>query len=211
MGVFSKIHRFREAGEEANACNVSKFGVPAVSLFTTTKLFSLHHHTDITDGGGNVLYQADSRFLSLRDKTDVRRATGEQVAHIERKLLTLHERHFVSMADGSEFQLSNEMFHLISDITNIEGLGSAIDEDALAESLEGGHLAGAALDVFRTEPLPPGSPLWKTRNLLVTPHVSGIMMLPYTRDKNVALFLEDLHNYMEGKPLRGLVDRTLGY
>lgn len=91
------------------------------------------------------------------------------------------------------------------------GRGSAIDEDALAESLESGHLAGAALDVFRTEPLPPGSPLWKTRNLLITPHVSGIMMLPYTRDKNVELFLEDLRNYMEGKPLRRLVDRTLGY
>ena len=91
------------------------------------------------------------------------------------------------------------------------GRGSAVDEAALADSLESGHLAGAALDVFQTEPLPADSPLWKTRNLLVTPHVSGIMMLPYTRDRNVDLFLEDLHNYMEGKPLRGLVDRKLGY
>lgn len=65
--------------------------------------------------------------------------------------------------------------------------------------------------MFRTEPLPSDSPLWKTKNLLITPHVSGIMMLPYTRDKNVDLFLEDLRNYMEGKPLRRLVDRTLGY
>lgn len=91
------------------------------------------------------------------------------------------------------------------------GRGSAIDEAALADNLESGHLAGAALDVFQTEPLPADSPLWKTKNLLITPHVSGIMMLPYTRDRNVDLFLEDLRNYMEGKPLRGLVDRKLGY
>ena len=91
------------------------------------------------------------------------------------------------------------------------GRGSAIDEAALAERLEGGQLAGAALDVFQTEPLPPESPLWKTKNLLITPHVSGIMMLPYTKDRNVDLFLEDLHNFMKGKALRGLVDRTLGY
>ena len=91
------------------------------------------------------------------------------------------------------------------------GRGSAIDEAALADGLESGHLAGAALDVFQTEPLPADSPLWKTKNLLITPHVSGIMMLPYTRDRNVDLFLEDLCNYIEGNPLRGLVDRKLGY
>ena len=86
-----------------------------------------------------------------------------------------------------------------------------VDEAALADNLESGHLAGAALDVFQTEPLPADSPLWKTKKLLITPHVSGIMMLPCTRDRNVDLFLEDLRNYMEGKPLRGLVDRKLGY
>ena len=42
MGVFSKYHRFREAGEEANINNVQRFGEPAVSLFTTTKVFTLH-------------------------------------------------------------------------------------------------------------------------------------------------------------------------
>ena len=148
MGVFSKIHRFREAGEEANVNNVSNFGVPAVSLFTTTKVFSLHHHIDITDGNENVLYQADSKFFSLHDKTDVRRATGEQVAHIERKLLTLHERHFVSMADGSEFQLSNELFHFISDITNIEGLGWQLKGNILGLNFELYDAGGAVIAVI---------------------------------------------------------------
>ncbi|MBP5464415.1 MAG: D-2-hydroxyacid dehydrogenase [Treponema sp.] len=109
--------------------------------------------------------------------------------------------------------LSRERLALLPEdayVINV-GRGSAIDEAALAERLEGGQLAGAALDVLQTEPLPPESPLWKTKNLLITPHVSGIMMLPYTKDRNVDLFLEDLHNFMKGKALRGLVDRTLGY
>ena len=123
MGVFSKVHRFREAGEDANIYNVENYGVPAYSLFTSTKVFTLHHHIDITDANGNIVYQANSKVISLHDKTDVVRASGEQVAHIERKFFSLHERHFITMADGTQFELSNELWHLIKDITNIEGLG----------------------------------------------------------------------------------------
>ena len=91
------------------------------------------------------------------------------------------------------------------------GRGSAIDENALADNLDNGHLAGAALDVFQTEPLPQGDRLWHTKNLLITPHVAGNMTLPYTKQKNVEMFLEDLNNFVEGKPLKYLVDRKLGY
>ena len=91
------------------------------------------------------------------------------------------------------------------------GRGSAIDEDALADNLEKGHLAGAALDVFQIEPLPEDSRLWKTRNLLITPHVAGNLTLSYTKDRNVEMFLEDLKNFAEGKALRYLVNKKLGY
>ena len=123
MGVQSKYHRFREAGEEANVNNVAAFGQPVKSLFTTSKVFTLHKKTDITDENEQVVYRSWTKFPSLHDKTDVTDAQGNQVAHIERKFWTLHERHFVTMADGREFQISNELFHLIKDITNIEGLG----------------------------------------------------------------------------------------
>ncbi|SFI39069.1 Phosphoglycerate dehydrogenase [Treponema bryantii] len=95
-------------------------------------------------------------------------------------------------------------------IVNV-GRGSAIDEEALADALDSGHLAGAALDVFQTEPLPKGNRLWKTKKLVITPHVAGNMTLPYTKDKNVQMFLEDLKNFTEGKELRYLVDKKLGY
>ena len=122
MGVFSKYHRFREAGEQANVNNVERFGEPVKSLFTTSKVFSLHKHIDITDERGQIIYQADTKFPSLHDKTDIKDAAGNQIAHMERKILTLHERHFITMADGTQFQISNELFHLIKDITNIEEL-----------------------------------------------------------------------------------------
>ena len=95
-------------------------------------------------------------------------------------------------------------------IVNV-GRGSAIDEEALADALDSEHLAGAALDVFQTEPLPEGNRLWKTKKLVITPHVAGNMTLPYTKDKNVEMFLEDLKNFTEGTPLHFLVDKKLGY
>ena len=123
MGVFSKYHRFREAGEEANVNNVVEYGEPVRSLFTTSKVLTLHKATDITDEQENVLYRSWTKFPSLHDKTDITDADGNQVAHIERKFFTLHERHFITMADGTSFQLSNELWHIIKDVSNIEGLG----------------------------------------------------------------------------------------
>jgi uncharacterized protein YxjI len=115
--------RFREAGEQANVNNVERFGEPKASLFTSTRFFSLHHHIEIEDGNGNVRYRSRSKFISLHDKTDVEDAYGNFVAHIERKFFTLHERHFITMDNGTCFELSNEIFHIYKDITNIEGLG----------------------------------------------------------------------------------------
>ncbi len=95
-------------------------------------------------------------------------------------------------------------------IVNV-GRGTAIDEEALADLLDAEHLAGAALDVFQSEPLPSDSRLWNTRNLLITPHVAGTFSLDYTLDRNVDLFLEDLNNYAQGRPLSNYVDRKRGY
>ena len=138
MGVFSKYHRFREAGEEANVNNVERFGQPARSLFTTSKVLSLHKDTDITDENGNVIYRSASKFLSLHDKTDITDSSGNHVAHIERKFFSLHERHFITMADGRYFELSNELWHLVKDVSNIEGLGWVLQ----------GNIAGLNFELY---------------------------------------------------------------
>ena len=109
--------------------------------------------------------------------------------------------------------LSRERIGLLPEgayIVNV-GRGSAIDEDALADSLDRGRLGGAALDVFRTEPLPDDSRLWNTKNLLITPHVAGNLTLEHTMDRNVEMFCEDLISYAEGLPLKHIVDRKTGY
>ncbi len=91
------------------------------------------------------------------------------------------------------------------------GRGTAIDQEALMDALNSEHLAGAALDVMMPEPLPQDHPLWETKHLLLTPHVSGNMTLDYTRQVNVERFCENLRRYAIGKPLLGLIDRSRGY
>ena len=122
MGVFSEHLRYRNPGEQANVPNLEEFGYPVKSLFTSTKVLTLHHHIDITDENGSVVYQSNTKFPSIRDKTDVTDAMGNQVAHIERKIFTLRNRHFVTMGDGTQFQVASELLHLIKDIINIENL-----------------------------------------------------------------------------------------
>ena len=91
------------------------------------------------------------------------------------------------------------------------GRGTAIEQEPLMEALNAGRIAGAALDVMDPEPLPADHPLWATKNLILTPHVSGNMTLGYTCDTNVKMFCEDLRNYAAGRPLNGFVDRVKGY
>lgn len=91
------------------------------------------------------------------------------------------------------------------------GRGTAVDQQALAEALNAGRIAGAALDVFVPEPLPRDHFLWETKNLLITPHVAGNMSLGYTRDRDVEMFCQDLERFATGQPLAHLVDRRRGY
>lgn len=82
--------------------------------------------------------------------------------------------------------------------------GELVDENALVEALVSGRLAGAALDVFETEPLPPESPLWTMPNVLVTPHSSG--RSASSDDRATGIFLDNLARYSHGHVLRNEVD-----
>ena len=91
------------------------------------------------------------------------------------------------------------------------GRGTTVDQDALVRALNEGKIAGAALDVVRTEPLPQDDPLWTTRNLILTPHTSGDMGLEYTNDVTAEFFCENLRRYAEGEELINVVDPAAGY
>lgn len=91
------------------------------------------------------------------------------------------------------------------------GRGSAIDQVALANALNSGHLGGAGLDVTTPEPLPAEDPLWRASNLLITPHVSGNMSLELTTQLVVSIFIQNLKRYLAGQPFERVVDRVAGY
>ncbi|MDQ8154562.1 MAG: D-2-hydroxyacid dehydrogenase [Gemmatimonadota bacterium] len=88
--------------------------------------------------------------------------------------------------------------------------GPLLDEDALVAALSGGRLRGAVLDVFAREPLAPESPLWQLRQVVLTPHVSGVSPRRLW-DRLGALFLGNWHAYVAGAPLKNLVDKAIGY
>jgi len=87
--------------------------------------------------------------------------------------------------------------------------GAIVDESALTKALQEGWIAGAALDTVFTEPLPPESPLWSLPNVFITPHCSGNS--PRVKERSLALFLDNLNRYLQGQPLRNVVDKTAGY
>ena len=82
--------------------------------------------------------------------------------------------------------------------------GGVVDEAALIDALRSGRLAGAYLDVFETEPLPPESPLWAMPNVLITPHASD-SIVGWTR-RFAALFADNLDRWRAGEPLVNRVD-----
>jgi glyoxylate/hydroxypyruvate reductase A len=89
------------------------------------------------------------------------------------------------------------------------GRGGLIDDEALIRAVESGTIAGAVLDVFRTEPLPATHPFWTTKGITVLPHIGG---LHPTRDHVVAeLVVRNARHWSAGRPLEEVVDRARGY
>ncbi len=86
--------------------------------------------------------------------------------------------------------------------------GSTVTSDLIA-ALEGGVIAGAALDVVDPEPLPPDNPLWRAPNLIITPHISADT--PTAMANYVLVLKENLRRYVSGEPMLSVVDIERGY
>ena len=87
------------------------------------------------------------------------------------------------------------------------GRGAHIVEEDLLALLQNGHLAGATLDVFQTEPLPSGHPLWQQHNVTITPHISAQTLL----DDAYVQIAEKINRLDQGLPVSGVIDRNQGY
>ena len=110
---------------------------------------------------------------------------------------------------GSQDLLDAAAFRAMKDgcyLVNV-GRGNLIDETALADALQAGKLAGAVLDVFRTEPLPDDSVLWNAPGLIVTGHVAAIS---WPRDI-ARIFSGNYQRFVAGEPLKYRIDFDQGY
>jgi glyoxylate/hydroxypyruvate reductase len=89
------------------------------------------------------------------------------------------------------------------------GRGSIVDEAAMLACLRSGQLSGAALDVFTQEPLPADSPFWDLPNVLISPHAASISDRENARITDV--FCDNLRRYLDGRPLRNVLNMELLY
>lgn len=109
-----------------------------------------------------------------------------------------------AMFDAAAFEAMRPTARLV----NI-GRGEIVVERELVEALASGRIAGAALDVFETEPLPDDSPLWDMPNVVVSPHMSADFV--GWLDALAEVFVDNFRRWHAGEPLRNVVDKELGY
>jgi phosphoglycerate dehydrogenase-like enzyme len=89
------------------------------------------------------------------------------------------------------------------------GRGPVIDEAAMVRALTAKQIKGAGLDVFEREPLPPGDPMYRLENVLLSPHCAD-----HTKDwlkQAMRFFLEQDRRFSNGEPLENVVNKSLGY
>ena len=115
--------------------------------------------------------------------------------------------------------LTEETYHLLDDkafdsmkptayLINV-GRGGLVDQDALVTALHEKKIAGAALDVFETEPLPKDSPLWDFENVILSPHIAGLSWS--LREETLSLFRENINRFLAELPLYNRVELGKGY
>lgn len=109
------------------------------------------------------------------------------------------------MISKEQFQVLSKRKTFVSNIAR----GQVVNTDDLITALHEGTIRGAALDVTEPEPLPADHPLWKAKNVLITPHVSGNSN--HYNERTLKILAQNLKRRAEGKGLINQVDKSLGY
>jgi phosphoglycerate dehydrogenase-like enzyme len=172
---------------------------------------------------GMVVLASKRDLMQLSDEGDYHEpGTGDVLGEIPERIYPTQAT--ASMAQECDFlvltlPLTSQTHHLI----NVEVLGAMkptamlmnisrgaiVDEPALIEALQENKIGGAALDVFEEEPLPKESPLWQMDNVIISPHISGNSRRYH--QKAAAVFIENLHRYLDGLPLLNRLQREREY
>lgn len=184
---------FEVAGKTLLILGVGDIGERAAKIAEALEMhvIALRHNPDKSTPGADETV-GDDELIAVLPEADVIVSTvplTEETRHM------LNAKAFDAMKDGVYF-------------INI-GRGETVDEAALIDALRSGKVAGAALDVFETEPLPNDSPLWEMKNVLITPHSSGATT--HYDERAFAIFLDNLERYVAGDELKNVVDKMKGY
>ncbi len=117
------------------------------------------------------------------------------------------------LTPATHHMLSDDEFNVMKPsalVINV-GRGPVVDQDAIIRALQQNKIAGAALDVFETEPLPPDNPLWDLQNVLISPHCTDRTSDPDWLDLSMRVFVDNFDRYVKGEALMNLVDKKAGY
>jgi phosphoglycerate dehydrogenase-like enzyme len=152
-------------------------------------------------GAGRTPRPGDEVFEGIAGTDDLADAVGWADYVVDALPATPATRHLFDARVFASMRRSARFINI--------GRGATVDETALVEALREGRIAGAALDVFEREPLPPDSQLWETPNMIVSPHMSGDF--EEWLEAVVRLFVDNLHRFVAGEPLLNVVDKREGY
>ncbi|MGD0636422.1 MAG: D-2-hydroxyacid dehydrogenase [Nitrososphaerales archaeon] len=118
-------------------------------------------------------------------------------------LITPETPETVRMIDARRLRLMKPGSFLVN-----VGRGKCVVMDDLVEALRTKRLAGAALDVFEQEPLPPDNPLWSMSNVLITPHMAAKPDSHHVPERRTQIFVENCQRFERGQPLMNVVDKS---
>ncbi len=155
------------------------------------------------------------RVIATRNKADSAAPWLDQTLTTAQLPELLAQSDFVvvtaPLTPATRGMLGAEQFALMKPTAYLINIarGPLLKEAELIEALQAGTIAGAGLDVFEREPLSAESPLWHKPNVLVTPHTAGLFKRLVPRC--VEFFCANLTSYLQGEPLKNLVDKKAGY
>ena len=159
------------------------------------EILALRRRPEMSNGDGLV-----DRSFAPQQLHDLLRESDFVVAAAP---LTPETRHMISDAEFAAMKPTCVVINV--------GRGPVIHEEALVRALREKKIAGAALDVFETEPLPAASPLWDFPNVLISPHCTDRTQDPDWLDLAMMRFVKNFHHFQAGEPLEFVVDKKAGY
>ncbi|KZL74862.1 d-isomer specific 2-hydroxyacid dehydrogenase [Colletotrichum incanum] len=189
--------------QTARVATALGFKVHAYTLHPRPTPDSKRDNTYTPPGLGDPEGKFPSKWFSGASKADLHAFLGSGLdLLVVATPLTDKTSHLLT---ATEFEILSEKKTFISNIAR----GPIINTDDLIAALDKGTIRGAALDVTDPEPLPDGHPLWKAKNLLITPHISGLSTS--YQDRVLGILELNLQRLSEGKKLTNLVNKKEGY